>query len=76
MRRTACYVWSDFKQTTEILEELKVIPIQDKFSNYKTDWRYHVNRLSRSRLQKLITQYIRKEGRDRGRLMKQLTDGF
>jgi hypothetical protein len=37
MRRTARYIWSDFKQNTEILEELKVTPIQDKISNYKTD---------------------------------------
>jgi hypothetical protein len=39
MRRTADgYIWSDFKQNTEILEELKVTPIRDKMSNYKTDW--------------------------------------
>jgi hypothetical protein len=38
MRRTADgYICSDFKQNTEILEELKVTPIQDKISNYKTD---------------------------------------
>jgi hypothetical protein len=76
MRRTAGYIWSDFKQNTEILEELKVNPIQDKISNYKTDWRDHVNRMSRSRLPKLITQYIPKGRRDRGRPMKKLTDGF
>jgi hypothetical protein len=59
MRRTADgYIWSDFKQNTEILEELKVTPIQNKMSNYKTDWRDHVNRMSRSRLPKLIKQYI------------------
>jgi hypothetical protein len=28
--RTAGYIWSDFKQNTEILEELKVTPIQEK----------------------------------------------
>jgi DTW domain-containing protein YfiP len=39
VQRTAGYIWSDFKQNTEILEELKVTPIQDKISNYKTDWR-------------------------------------
>jgi DTW domain-containing protein YfiP len=37
MRSTAGYIWSDFKQNTEILE-LKVTPIQGKISNYKTDW--------------------------------------
>jgi hypothetical protein len=59
MRRTADgYIWSDFKQNTDILEELTVAFIQDKISNYETDWQDHVNRMSRSRLPKLITQYI------------------
>jgi hypothetical protein len=77
MRRTADgYIWSDFKQNTEILEELKVTPIQVKISNYKTDWRDHVSRMSRSRLPKLITQYIPKGRGDRGRPTKRQTDGF
>jgi hypothetical protein len=37
MRRTADgYIWSDFKQNTEILEEVKVTLFQDKISNYTT----------------------------------------
>jgi hypothetical protein len=68
MRRTAGYIWSYFKQNTEILEELKFTPIQDKISNYNTDWRDHVYRMSRSRLPKLITRYIPKGRRDRGGL--------
>jgi hypothetical protein len=76
MRRTAGYIWSDFRQNIEILKELKVTPIQNKISNYKTDGRDHVNRMSRPRLPKLITQYIPKGRRDWGRPMKKLTDGF
>jgi hypothetical protein len=64
------------KENTEILEELKVTPFQDKISNYKTGWRDLVNRMSRSWLPNLITQYISKARRDRGRPMKKLTDGF
>jgi hypothetical protein len=45
MRRTAGYIWSDSKQNTEILE-LKVTPIQDKISNYKTDRMSTRSRLS------------------------------
>jgi hypothetical protein len=56
--------------------ELKVGPIQDNISNDKTDWRDHVNRMSRSGLPKLITQYIPKGRRDRDRPMKKLTDEF
>jgi hypothetical protein len=66
------YIWSDFNQNTEILEELKVTPIQDKISNYKTEWRDRVNRM----LPKLTTQYVPEGRRDRGRPMKKLTDGF
>jgi Tfp pilus assembly protein PilZ len=76
MRRTACFIWSDFKQNIEILEELKVNPIQDKISNYKTDWRDHVNQMSRSRLPKLIMQYTPKGRKDRGRPMTKMTHGF
>jgi hypothetical protein len=64
------------KRRLLILEELKVTPIQDKISNYKTDWRDHVNRMSRSSLPELITQYLPKERKDRCRPMKKLTDGF
>jgi hypothetical protein len=36
MRRTADgYIWSDFKENIEILEELKVTPLQGKISNLK-----------------------------------------
>jgi hypothetical protein len=40
MRRTVAYIWSDFKQNTEILD--------------KTDWRDDVNRMSRSRTRRWI----------------------
>jgi hypothetical protein len=76
MRRAAGYIWLDFKQNTEILEELKVTPIQDKISNYKTDWRDHVNQMSRTSLRKLIMQCVPKGRRDWGRPMKKLTDRF
>jgi hypothetical protein len=59
-----------------MLEELKFTPIQDKISNYKTEWQYHVNQVSRSRLPELRMQYIPKGRRDQGKPMKKLTDGF
>jgi hypothetical protein len=68
------YIWSDFKQNTEILEVIKVTPIQDKISDYETDWRNHVNRMSRSRLRKLITQYIPEGRKDQGKPTKKLTN--
>jgi hypothetical protein len=65
--------WWQGTRLTEILGELKVNPIQDKISNYKTDWRNHVNWMSRSRLPKVIMQYIPNGRRDRGTHMKKLT---
>jgi hypothetical protein len=53
IRRTVGYIWSDLKKNTEILEELEVNLNEEKISNYKTDWRDHVNRVSRSRSPKL-----------------------
>jgi hypothetical protein len=45
MRRTAGNILSDFKQNSEIFEELNITPIQDKISNCKIDWPDHVNRM-------------------------------
>ena len=38
MRKTAGYIWSDYKTNTEITNELKVTPVLEKIENYKTEW--------------------------------------
>jgi hypothetical protein len=66
MRKTADgYIWLDFKQNTEISEELKITSIQDTISNYERDWRDHVDQISRSRLPKLTTHYTPKGRKSR-----------
>lgn len=76
MRKTAGYIWSDFKRNEEILQELKMIPIMDKILDYKTNWINHVNRMSKSRFPKLLKNYTPGGRRDRGRPLKRLMEGF
>jgi len=44
MRRTAGYIWTDYKTNVQIAKELKITPILDKLLEYKRNWIQHVNR--------------------------------
>jgi hypothetical protein len=57
MRRTAGYVWTDYKTNAQIAKELKVTPILDKLLEYKRNWIQHVNRMSRNRLPRVMKRY-------------------
>jgi hypothetical protein len=50
MRRTAEYIWTDYKTNAQIAKELKIAPILDKLLEYKRNWIQHVNRMPRNRL--------------------------
>jgi len=52
MRRTARYIWTDYKTNVQIAKELKITPILDKLLEYKRNWIQHVNRMPRNRLPK------------------------
>jgi hypothetical protein len=45
MRRTAGYIWTDYKTNTQIAKELKITPILDKLLEYEINWIQHVNRV-------------------------------
>ena len=45
MRRTAGYIWTDYKTNAQIAKELKITPILDKLLEYKRNWIQHVNRM-------------------------------
>ena len=47
MRRTAGYIWTDYKTNAQIAKELKITPILDKLLEYKRNWTKHVNRMPR-----------------------------
>jgi len=48
MRRTAGYIWTDYKTNEQITKELKITPILDKLLEYKKNWIQHVNRMPRN----------------------------
>ena len=57
MRRTAGYIWTDYKTNTQIAKELKITPILDKLLEYKRNWIQHVNRMLRNRLARVMKRY-------------------
>jgi hypothetical protein len=58
-RKTAKFACR-FHKTNEVLNELNVTLILDKFSNYKTERIQHVNRMSRSTLPNLLKDMHKK----------------
>ena len=56
MRRTAGYIWTDYKTNAQIGKELKVTPILDKLLEYKRNWIQHVNIMPRNRLLKYVNK--------------------
>jgi len=57
MRRTAGYIWTDYKTNTQIAKELKITPVLDKLLEYKRNWIQHVNRMPRKSLPRITKSY-------------------
>jgi len=74
MRRTAGYIWTDYKTNVQTAKELKIIPILDKLLEYKRNWIRHVNRMHRNRLPRVMKHYSSTGRRNHGRLLKRLLD--
>ena len=51
----------------QIAKELKIMPILDKLQEYKRNWIYHVNRMPRNRLPRVMKQYFPTGRRNNGR---------
>jgi len=74
MRRTAGYIWTDYKTNAQIAKELKITPILDKLLEYKKNWVQHVNRMPRNRLPRVMKHYSPSGRRNHGRPLKRLLD--
>jgi hypothetical protein len=74
MRRTAGYIWTDYKTNLQIAKELKITPILDTLIEYKSNWIQHVNRMPRNRLPRIMKHYSPTGRRNHGRLLKRLLD--
>ena len=74
MRRTAGYIWTDYKTNGQIAKELKITSILDKLLEYKKNWIQHVNRMPRNRLHRVMKHYSPIGRRNHGRPLKRLLD--
>jgi hypothetical protein len=74
MRRTAGYIWTDYKTNTQIAKHLKITPILDKLLEYKGNWIKHINRMTRNRLPRIKKHYCPTGRRNHDRPLKRLLD--
>ena len=74
MRRTAGFIWTDYKTNAQIAKELKITPILDKLLEYKRNSLQHVNRMPRNRLPRVMKHYSPTGRRNHGRPLKRLLD--
>jgi len=74
MRRTAGYIWTDYKTNAQISKELKITQILDKLLEYKRKWIQHVNRMPCNRLPRVMKHYSPTGRRNHGRSLKRLLD--
>jgi DNA-binding sugar fermentation-stimulating protein len=74
MRRTAGYIWIDYKTNAQIAKELKITQILENLLEYKRNWIQHVNRMPRNRLPKVMKHYSPTGRRNHGRPWKRLLD--
>jgi hypothetical protein len=74
MRRTAGYIWTDYKTNGQVAKELKITPVLDKLLEYKRNWKQHVNRMPRNRLSRVMKHYSPTGRRNHGRPLKRLLD--
>jgi len=77
MRRTARYGLLDNRRNEDILEELKVDPVEKKLAQYKQKWLNHVSRMEDTGYQKRLFDYPpteRRRRRRRRRKLKRLLD--
>jgi len=73
-RRTAGYIWTDYKTNAHIAKELKITLILDKLLEYKRNWIQHVNRMPHNRLPRVMKHYSPSGRRNHGRPLKRLLD--
>ena len=73
MRRTAGYIWTDYKTNAQIAKELKITPILDRLLEYKRNW-INVNRMPRNRLPWVMKHYSPTGRMNQGRPLKRVLD--
>jgi hypothetical protein len=74
MRRTAGYIWTDYKTNAQFAKELKITPILENLLEYKRNSNQHVNRMPRNRLTRVMKRYSPPGRRNHGRPFTRLLD--
>jgi hypothetical protein len=74
MRRTAGYIWTDYKTNTQIAKKLELTPILDKLLEYKRNWIQYLNRMFRNKLPRIMKHYSPTGRKNHGRPLKRLLD--
>jgi hypothetical protein len=73
-RPTAGYTLLDHRRNEDILEELQVDLVENKLTQYKQKWSYHVSRIGDVRYPKLLIDCRHIARRRPGRPFKRLLD--
>jgi len=71
-RKTAGYTFFDHKRNEEILEELKVEPVDETPRRYKSNWLRHVTRMNNNRMPQIMLNCGPNGRRRLGRPLKRL----
>jgi hypothetical protein len=69
------YTLFDHRRSEEILEEMKIEPVDEKLNRYKSNSLRHVKRINKNRMPKIMVNYKPDGHRRLGRLLKRLLDG-
>jgi hypothetical protein len=72
--RTAGHTLFDHRRNEEIVEELKVEPVDEKLIRYKSNWLRHVARMKNKNMSKIMLNCEPKGRRRLGRPLKRLLD--
>jgi hypothetical protein len=74
MRKTAKYMWQEYKTNEDMSSEPKINPVVKQIQNYINKWIQHVWQMDRGRLPHLIRKYQPCGKRSQGRPLKRLLD--
>jgi len=72
MQKTAGYIWTDYKTSTETGKEINIT--LDKIQEYNRNWSQHVNRMTCNRLMRILKNYRPTGRRNHGRPLHRLLD--
>ena len=74
LRPIAGYTRLDKKRNIDIRQQLNIEELNNTIINYRTNWKYHVNRMTENRIPKAALRYKPQGKRKPGRPKKRWTE--